>query len=108
MKPTLVVNPRSDTMFVSFADMLVEHGAASPAELEERLRAEYPDAVVHARILVGEPVTIWYVYRDGRWVPSRTGDESTSGAGDVRSERGSEVNRGVDAVGSGRDSNARD
>jgi hypothetical protein len=107
MNPTLVINPPNDGVFVSFAEMLVGHGVASTAELEERLRSEYPDAVVHARVLAGESVMIWYVYRDGRWIPSRTRDESTTGAGDVRSRRGSEVNRGIDSVGSRRNQGAR-
>jgi hypothetical protein len=70
MKPILVANPATDSVFVSFADMLVDHGARSPAALEDRLRTEYPRAVVHERVLAGESATIWYVYRDGRWVPT--------------------------------------
>jgi hypothetical protein len=68
MKPTLVVNPANDRVFAAFAALLVDHGAATTAELERRLRAVYPVAVVHARLLVGEPLVIWYVYREGRWV----------------------------------------
>ena len=68
MSTTLVVNPRDDTPFVTMAERLVADGVRSPNELQERLRREYPDAVVRARELDGEAFTIWYVYRDGHWV----------------------------------------
>lgn len=69
--PTLVVNPADDGVFNAFAHILVDHGAVAIRELELRLRAVYPHAAVHARQLAAEPVVIWYVYRDGRWVDSR-------------------------------------
>ena len=72
MKPTLVVNPATDTVFATFAQMLADHGAPTTEELERRLRAMYPDAAVHARLLVDERVLVWYVYRDGRWVDPRS------------------------------------
>jgi hypothetical protein len=75
MPPTLIVNPIDDTVFAGFAQTLVDHGAASTVELERRLRDEYPRSTVHARELVGESVTIWYVYREGRWIPSHPVDE---------------------------------
>jgi hypothetical protein len=65
---TLVVNPRSDTVFVALAERVVADGIPSPEDLQQRLRQEYPDAVVRARELTGESFTIWYVYRDGYWV----------------------------------------
>lgn len=68
MSATLVVNPRDDTPFVALAESLVADGVHSPDELQERLRREYPEAVVRARELDGEAFTIWYVYRDGHWV----------------------------------------
>ena len=68
MSATLVVNPRDDTTFVALAEGLVADGARSPRELQDRLRREYPEAVVRARELDGEAFTIWYVYRDGHWV----------------------------------------
>ena len=70
MKPTLVVNPAYDGVFAAYAQVLVDHGAASSDELERRVRTVYPRAVVHARELAAEPVLIWYVYRDGHWVPT--------------------------------------
>jgi len=69
MSTTLVVNPRHDTPFVALAEGLVADGVRSPEELQDRLRQEYPEAVVRARELDGEAFTIWYVYRDGHWVP---------------------------------------
>ncbi|HEY8870397.1 MAG TPA: hypothetical protein VIM30_13545 [Candidatus Limnocylindrales bacterium] len=72
MSPTLVVNPAADRVFSEFARMVVDHGAASTDELERRLKGLYPQAVVHARELVGEPILVWYVYRDGHWIDTRT------------------------------------
>ena len=78
MPTTLVVNPRDDTPFVALAERLVADGVRSPAELQERLRPEYPEAVVRARELDGEAFTIWYVYREGHWV-SGSGRQSEGG-----------------------------
>jgi len=75
MKPTLVVFPWSDEVFSKFAHLLVDHGAFTPVEMQRRLRSAYPAATVHARELSGEPVEIWYVYRDGRWLPDGGRDE---------------------------------
>ena len=74
MSITLVLNPRDDTPFVALAERLVADGVRSPGELQDRLRREYPDAVVRARELDGEAFTIWYVYRDGHWVSGAGGD----------------------------------
>lgn len=70
-RPILVVNPADDDVFGEFAQVLVNHGAASTGELERRLRPLYTRAVVHARELSSEPFVIWYVYREGQWVNSR-------------------------------------
>jgi hypothetical protein len=67
--PLLVINPRSDEAFARRANRLVEDGIATPYELEQELRREHPRAVVRARGLSGEP-PIWYVYREGTWIPS--------------------------------------
>jgi hypothetical protein len=86
MKPTLVVNPADDGVFAAFAHVLVHDGAASIGELERRLRATYPQAAVHARELAGEPIVIWYVYRDGHWIDSRpVTKRSGARANDARS-----------------------
>ena len=68
-RPILIVNPRSDTDFVAFANEHVEADADTAAVLEERLRPRYPRVVVRERDLFGEAPT-WYVYREGTWTPS--------------------------------------
>jgi hypothetical protein len=83
--PILVTNPVDDEVFGRFARMLVEDGVTTVGELEGRLRVVYPDVVVHARELAGEQLVVWYVYREGRWVRSRTSDtEQTEDALDAR------------------------
>jgi hypothetical protein len=61
-----VINPANDTEFEANVKTLVPD-ASSPEALEQALRSEYPRVVVHRRELSSEPITIWYVYRDGRW-----------------------------------------
>lgn len=78
MPTTLVVNPRGDTPFVALAERLAADDVRTPEDLQERLRREYPDAVVRARELDGESFTIWYVYRDGHWV-SASEEQPTGG-----------------------------
>jgi hypothetical protein len=70
----LVVNPVADSAFVALANRLVDDGVDDPATLEQRLREQHPRAVVRPRILSGEPIQIWYVYRDGYWVRSDAGE----------------------------------
>jgi hypothetical protein len=71
MRPTLVVNPTADDLFATRARALVEEGADSVAGLQAALReAGYPRTVVRARELSSEPAQVWYVYREGAWVPS--------------------------------------
>ena len=71
MRPTLVINPVTDRTFSAFVQQELD-GARNVAALELRLRTQYPDAAVHPRVLSGEPIPIWYVYRDGRWTDPRT------------------------------------
>lgn len=73
MSPTLVLNPRHDGVFVTLTEAIVAEGVGSPWELQERLSQQYPDVVVRARELDGESFTIWYVYRDGHWIPASAG-----------------------------------
>jgi hypothetical protein len=68
-RPQLVLNPTDDADFRSLATTLVESGASTPTMLQDQLRAQHPDAIVRPRELAGESAEIWYVYRDGRWVP---------------------------------------
>jgi hypothetical protein len=64
----LVLNPRSDDAFVAFAEAVLADGVATPDDFQKRLRERYPHAVIRQRELASEPFTIWYCYRDGRWV----------------------------------------
>jgi hypothetical protein len=70
MGATLFLNPPDDEAFVRRVNDLVAAGATEPQDLEGQLRAWYPDAVVRARDLANEPSNVWYVYRDGHWIPS--------------------------------------
>jgi hypothetical protein len=60
------VFPRDDADFVARVDAAAL-GAASPEELQKRLRATHSRAVVRARDLSGDSTQVWYVYRDGSW-----------------------------------------
>ena len=67
MRPTLITNPVTDRDFGSFAEQQLGEGTLTIDALQALLRVRYPQAVVHARELTGEPTAIWYVYRDGHW-----------------------------------------
>ncbi len=69
MTRTLIINPRTDPAFVATVESEGQH-SPTPDNLESRLHALYPKAVVRPRQLANEAMDIWYVYRDGRWVPS--------------------------------------
>jgi hypothetical protein len=78
-RPVLVLNPRSDVRFASGARDLVDKGVAKPEDLQRRLRERYPRAIVHIRELSGESISVWYVYRDGRWAKaSERGEGGTA------------------------------
>jgi hypothetical protein len=64
--PTVVINPANDTEFEATVKSRLPD-VTTPEALEEALRSQYPDVVIHRRELSSEPMTIWYVYRDGRW-----------------------------------------
>ena len=70
MGATLFLNPVDDEAFVRRVNDLIAAGVAEATELEEQLRALYPSAVVRPRDLANERTNVWYVYRDGHWVPS--------------------------------------
>ena len=66
-RPALILNPPADRDFEAIVRW--ELGAsAGPEQLQVRLRGRYPRAIVRRRELAGEPVQIWYVYRDGHWI----------------------------------------
>jgi hypothetical protein len=66
--PALHLNPGDDEAFAAEVDRLITTGLRDAGEFQERLRAWYPAATVRPRDLASEPYTVWYVYRDGRWV----------------------------------------
>jgi hypothetical protein len=69
VRPLLIVNPRSDVRFVQLVAELTAEATIDLSDLQSRLRAEYPDAVVRRRELSSESTEMWYVYRDGHWSP---------------------------------------
>jgi hypothetical protein len=80
-RPTLLVNPPSDVRLRRALEAtLDEQGPGTPAELEALMRPDYPRLVVRARSLEHESIVVWYVYREGFWVPS-TADDASSGDG---------------------------
>jgi hypothetical protein len=69
VRPLLIVNPRSDVRFVQFVAELTAEATIDLSDLQSRLRATYPEAIVRRRELSSESTEMWYVYRDGRWSP---------------------------------------
>jgi hypothetical protein len=67
--PVLFLNPANDQAFRRLVDGLIDRGVTDAPELERRLRATYPEAVVRPRDLADEPTSVWYIYREGHWVP---------------------------------------
>jgi hypothetical protein len=71
LRPVLVVNPRTDVSFVAYVrEQLDGLDDKDPMALQLRLRERHPAATVHARLLSSEQSVVWYVYREGRWIPS--------------------------------------
>jgi hypothetical protein len=68
-KPTIVRNPPTDREFESAIEAIVDSGVLDPRVAQQRLRERYPRAVVRPRELAAEPTPVWYVYREGRWIP---------------------------------------
>lgn len=68
MRPVLVINPRHDDGLRERANQAVADGARSPQALAAALRQDYPQVVIHRRELAGERTSVWYVYREGRWI----------------------------------------
>jgi hypothetical protein len=63
--------PTSDSAFADAVNRLLDDGSIRfPRQLEDGLRAAYPDVRVRVREITAEPGITWYVYRDadfGRW-----------------------------------------
>jgi hypothetical protein len=69
--PHATTIPSADAAFRKHVDR-IRAEAATPAELEARLRRIFPRVIVRERKLTGEP-PVWYVYRDGGWLSSEAG-----------------------------------
>jgi len=78
-RPYLLTNPASDDEFRRYALALLSAGVM-PDSFQDALRERYPFAVVRPRLLTSEPLVVWYVYRDGHWVPSGPGAASAGHA----------------------------
>lgn len=70
VEPALITIPTSDAAFREHVHTLSR--PASPGEFEARLRRVFPRVVVRERTISGAPG--WYIYRDGGWSSSLTGD----------------------------------
>jgi hypothetical protein len=68
-KPVIIRNPPGDRAFQHAIEEALDGGALEPDAAQERLRERYPQAVVRRRELADETMPVWYVYREGRWVP---------------------------------------
>jgi hypothetical protein len=66
--PVLILNPADDAAFAASARAAVDSDAGGPQALQAALQRRYPRVAVRPRDLTGEPMTVWYVYRDGHWV----------------------------------------
>ena len=84
VRPVLVTNPIDDREFADAAQRLLDDGFLLIDDFRSQLRVAYPDAAVHRREIAAEPVLIWYVYREGRWVSPRhePGESGASSADD--------------------------
>jgi hypothetical protein len=67
--PALHLNPGDDEVFAAVVGHLLARGLRDATEFQSRLRDTYPGALVRPRDLAHEPFVLWYVYRDGRWIP---------------------------------------
>lgn len=68
-RPTIVRNPPGDNTFAAAIAAILDSGVLDAEAAQARLREHYPNAVVRPRALASEPLTVWYVYREGRWIP---------------------------------------
>jgi len=68
MRPMLMINPTTDDSFERSAKQAVDETDGDIEAAQRRLRYRYPRAVIRARDISGEPIAVWYVYREGLWV----------------------------------------
>jgi len=69
-RPWFVINPPADADFTRLVHELGDGDGITVQQLEQALRKSYPRAVVRERMLSGEDRPMWYVYREGRWIPN--------------------------------------
>jgi hypothetical protein len=69
--PLLFINPIDDDEFRSAVGVAFGPSSQTVVGLQAALRKSYPTAVVRPRDLQGAAEVVWYVYRDGHWVPRR-------------------------------------
>ncbi len=70
-QPLLFINPTDDDEFRSAVSVAFDPLSHTVVGLQAALRESYPRAVVRPRDLQGDAEVVWYVYRDGHWVPRR-------------------------------------
>jgi PAS domain-containing protein len=70
VEPAIITIPASDAAFREHVQGVTP--MSSPRDLEARLRRMFPRVVIRERTISGAPG--WYVYRDGSWSSSLTGD----------------------------------
>jgi len=75
--PTLVINPAADFRLALLARDLAGPDS-TPEKLQQTLRHDYPNLVVRRRELSGENTEIWYLYREGHWIPPDPPDQEPS------------------------------
>ena len=80
LPPALHLNPSDDEAFAAAVDDLLAGGLRDAGEFQQRLRISYPGALVRPRDLAFEPFSVWYVYRDGRWIPPELGGPERNGS----------------------------
>jgi hypothetical protein len=72
VRATLILNPADDATFRDLAEGLLP-ATETPEAFERALRERYPLCVVRPRALSDERIVVWYVYRDGHWIPRGEG-----------------------------------
>lgn len=75
----IVRNPSDDPEFERAISQVISEGVRDPSEAQDRLRKRYPHVIVRPRALTGEPIPVWYVYREGRWTAAGAGSEERHG-----------------------------
>jgi hypothetical protein len=67
---SVIRNPAGDRDFERAIEEIIQGGVRDPSQAQTLLRERYPQAVVRPRELAAETTQVWYVYREGRWIPA--------------------------------------